>query len=223
MKIKAERADMAILRTAAPAGMKITFKEGEVEMVMPGKSEGEIGVEIIKGISRLIGLHEEDVMSSDGFFRASDLKDRVKEQTQPHLRKLFVSFTGLLGGLYHGTVTAEDLDKGIFYFGCTKKHVTNIWDESTNEILWFWKKDPKEGRRVYQKLFWAVELAEVLGRVKWREQGESNSYEGLSALLVKCGYTAIPSDPRRTCNGPYCYPGVRDRIEEQGIPLDVVS
>lgn len=234
MKIKAERADMAILRAAAAIGMQITFKaeegeaeEGEAEITMPGKSEGEIGVEIIKGISNLLlrrreAYGEMDILSSDGFYRAMDMKDRVMEQTRPKLRKLFVSFTGLLGGIYHGTVTAEDLDKGIFYFGCTARHVEGIWEESTNEILWFWK-DHEEGRRVHTMILGAIEKAEREGRIKWRVVGECGSYDGLSELLMANGHTAIPSDPWRTCNGPYCYPGVRDRVEEQGIALDVVS
>lgn len=148
------------------------------------------------------------------------------------MRKLFVSFTGTIRGLSKGTVTQQDLDTGIFYFGCAKIHACAPWKPDhgfvCNELTWFFKDeegkfDADAAGVVHRALVAAIEKAESDGRVAWRENGLSNTYGQLSELLAKNGFGPITGDDGRACNGSYCYPGVKDRIKEAGLPLDVIS
>src|SRR5208282_1806122 len=170
-------------------------------------------------------------------------------------RKLFVSFTALLKAMRDDKVTEKDLERGLFYFGCTRRHAFEPGAQGdSNELEWFFK-DATEATATHQVLLKYVEKAEKDGRCVWREASQPNTYEQLNALLVKHGYSynrdkgpAIITEARteaekyndaehkaiaiaivfeydnRTEN-PYCYryPGVRDRVAEAGIPLDVVA
>lgn len=82
--------------------------------------------------------------------------------------KLFTSFTGTLRELKSGSITAADLAQGYFAFGCDRSHAIAPWKHSTNEIEWFWRNDPDEGRRVHAQLVSALMDAELQDRVVWR-------------------------------------------------------
>ena len=147
-------------------------------------------------------------------------------------RKLFVSFTALLRYMRDDKVTEKDLERGLFYFGCTRDHAFNPGHSGeSNELPWIFK-DPTEAQATHQVLLKYVEKAEKEGRCIWREPHEMNTYEQLNALLVKHGYShdraggpAILWEPDNRTENPwyaYCYPGVRDRVAEVQLALDVV-
>ena len=145
-------------------------------------------------------------------------------------RKLFVSFTALLRHLKDGSVVQNDLNHGLFYFGCTRSYVFD--DIQPKEVEWFFRDDMEAGAAALAQVRGAIVLAEAEGRCIWREAHEMNSYEALNDLLVKNGYSynrhggpaIVFENDNRTENPSYayCYPGVRDRIAEAAIPLEVV-
>lgn len=171
-------------------------------------------------------------------------------------RKLFVSFTALLREMKNDRVTEKDLERGLFYFGCTRRHAFEPGTQGeSNELMWIFK-DTDEAQATHQVLLKYVQKAEADGRCVWREADQMNSYEQLNALLVKHGYSydrnkgpaiitdtkpeeridlveidpnhkrAIMYEPDNRTENPwyaYCYPGVRDRVEQAGLPLDVIS
>ena len=148
-------------------------------------------------------------------------------------RKLFVSFTALLRAMRDDKVTEKDLERGLFYFGCTRSHAFEPGAKGeSNELTWFFE-DMTEATATHQVLLKYVMKAEKDGRCIWREPNTMSSYEQLNALLVKHGYSydrgggpAIVWESDDRTENPwyaYCYPGVRDRVAEAGIPLDVVA
>jgi len=148
-------------------------------------------------------------------------------------RKLFVSFTALLRNMRDDTVTEKDMERGLYYFGCTRDHAFNPGRSGEiNELTWMFK-DTAEATATHQVLIKYVEKAEKDGRCVWRSSDTPNTYEQLNALLVKHGYSynreggpAIIWEPDSRTENPsymYCYPGVRDRVAEASLPLDVVA
>ena len=135
------------------------------------------------------------------------------------MKNLFVSFTGTLRALKEGSVTESDLDSGLFYFGCTRKHATDPTVE--NELPWFFK-DPDQRRTVHERLIEALNKGESEGRVIWRDEQSRLSYEQLNKLLEANGFTGFSTDENRSTNGSYCYPGVADRVKESNLPLCVI-
>ncbi len=138
------------------------------------------------------------------------------------MRKLFVSFTALLRALKEGLVTEGDLASGLFYFGCAREHALDPWKGETNEVHWYFKDNPEQGRVVHGQIVAAILLGESDGRVIWRTRDSRQSYEELNSLLVKHDVGSISCDDFRATNGPYCYPGVVDRVTEANLQLQVV-
>lgn len=132
------------------------------------------------------------------------------------MRRLFVSFTSLMYGLDQGRVAADDLRDGLFAFRCSRDHALSpgSWGEYVEEIV-------VDRPDIHRQVEAALRAAEKDGRVAWRA-GRNMTYEKVSALLVACGYPPIAGEDGRSINGPYCYPGVEDRVREAGIDLEVV-
>lgn len=140
------------------------------------------------------------------------------------MRKLFVSFTTTLRALKDGSVTENDLDTAIFYFGCCREHALDPWKDEANEILWFFRDDVEKGRAIHARLVAAIEKAEVEKRIAWRTREERSSYKVLNSLLVANGFGGIAHEhDDRICNADYCYPGVEDRVKEAKLDLQVVT
>lgn len=135
-------------------------------------------------------------------------------------RKLFVSFTGTMHKLSRGEVTASDLENGLFAFGCCREHALypGVHGEYVETVV-------GEYPRHHAALFVALLDAEDDGRVVWRTGPEGNmSYGLVSGLLERNGYARIAAEPSSStwCIDSYCYPGVRERVEEAGLDVDVV-
>lgn len=148
------------------------------------------------------------------------------------MRKLFVSFTATMRHMRDGDILVKDLENGLFYFGCTRSHAFNPGAEGeSNELEWQFK-DMSKAKAVHSILLDYLKKAEADGRCIWREAADMNSYADLNDLLVRNGYSynreggpAIIFEPDNRTENPwyaYCYPGVRDRVAEAAIPLEVV-
>ncbi len=134
------------------------------------------------------------------------------------MRKLFVSFTSLVYGIAGGRVSDADLMTGLFAFGCTREHA--MTPGAGGEYV---ERGVKDHPEAHSKLVAAVLLAEGEGRVAWRKDSNHHTnYELVSGLLVKNGIGDIDeASPTPGINDGYCYPGVRDRVEHKGYPIEV--
>jgi hypothetical protein len=137
------------------------------------------------------------------------------------MRKLFVSFTGMIRAFIEGEVTEDDLVTGLFYLGCVRNHAINPWQDRTNEVLWYFKDDQERARLVHDQIVVAITRGENEGRVNWRQPQALNSYEELNVLLERNGVGRIELRSREI-NGPYCYLGVVHRVKEAELQLEVV-
>lgn len=130
---------------------------------------------------------------------------------------LFLSFSGLLYKLDRGEVLQQELDTGLFYFGCSRKHAYDPGASGEyNEVA---QMRSPNAHRVHQQLCRALYKGEEDGRVLWRSTSQQNTYQQLNELLVKYGYEPIQDIDYNY----YSYPGVRRKMEEQQIPLIVIS
>jgi hypothetical protein len=103
------------------------------------------------------------------------------------MRKLFLSFSGLINQLKEEKVSQEDLDQGIFYFGCTKGHVFGPYEETEA----YSADDPDSGRLIHEQIKEAVQKAESENRAAYREYGKRNNIDQLNTLLTAQGYEAL--------------------------------
>lgn len=133
-------------------------------------------------------------------------------------KKLFVSFTGLMYALERGQVDVGDLADGLFAFGCTREHVFS--PGAGGEYI---ASPVRENRWDLMVVQTAVMTAELSGRVVWRKNPlDLMSYEYVSKLLAANNCGEIETDMIRAWNGPYCYPGVTERVKEAGLNVDVI-
>lgn len=136
------------------------------------------------------------------------------------MRKLFISFTSLLRLVARNEVTAEDLDQGLFYFGCWREHAMNPggrreFDERTLN------PDYVAAHEVIKA---AVLRAEPEGRVDWHNgpNRTGSPWSRLDGLLSKNGVPLLKHRPTTDPWAHYSYPLVRDLITEAELPVEVV-
>jgi hypothetical protein len=120
------------------------------------------------------------------------------------MRIIFFSYSSLLHDLNSGKFTQQDLDNGLYYFGCKR---SLLFDIDPAEREYAAKKFPEQVPIVKA----AVEKAERGGRVAWRpehegcsEQYSRDMFATLSQLLQANGYRAI-QQPKTRHRG--CRPG----------------
>ncbi|MDO8571958.1 MAG: hypothetical protein Q7R79_04735 [bacterium] len=125
---------------------------------------------------------------------------------------LFVSFTRAIRTIAEGKVSQEELDAGMFYFGCAREHAYNPERDMTDETTWF-----AGGKAAHLRLIIALDKAEKEGRARWKNPGEPNSYGTLNELLVV--NDLIPIDYR---GNHYNYSEVADRMSKYNKDIRVV-
>lgn len=132
------------------------------------------------------------------------------------MTKLFISFAGTLAALASGRVTVEDLNGGLFVFGCTREHALDPGGngEYIEQIVL-----DDIGR--WAQLADAVKRAEQEGRVRWRRREQGNaSFELVDELLVANGYKKLMTheqaygDDSFVIGTDYCYSSVEKRSTE---------
>lgn len=97
-------------------------------------------------------------------------------------RKLFVSFSGTVMALKLERVTVDDLDNGLFFFGCSRAHAIDpgAHGESVASIV-------RQNPELHATLAGSVLFAESQGRVRWHKSDEGEilgGYELIDELLV---------------------------------------
>ena len=135
------------------------------------------------------------------------------------MRKIFPSFTGLLQLLKYDRVTQDDLDNGIFCFGCVRDHCMHPEkqeDPHSNEVNWL-RLPPAEANAIHRRLVDAVLKAEGEGRVAWRTGQGHMSYSLINQVIVPLGYA-----PLQGRDYHYSYPSLTDVVEESGQALQVM-
>lgn len=144
------------------------------------------------------------------------------------MRRLFVSFTGLLYGLQRNAVSQADLDNGVFYFACTRDHAVKPWESDYNELNIFEREDGSldgdAAATAHRLVIAAVTKAEREGRIAWRPNAETpNNFRQLNDLLAANGFATIMSDDEiRRGAGEYTTRKVLDRVAHAGLALEVV-
>lgn len=136
------------------------------------------------------------------------------------MKKLFLSFSALLGQIVDGNVTQDDLDKGLFMFGCTRTHAIDPGAHNeTDERTW------NKGRNAeaYPSLLAALLAAEADGRAAWCRpdmQTRRPPVLVLNELLEKQGMQLIKVSESDGYH--LSYPDLKDRIIHAGIALDAI-
>jgi hypothetical protein len=100
---------------------------------------------------------------------------------------LFASFTRLLQQIAAGAVVREELDRGVFIFGCTREHALSPGasgeDDERN-----WVRCGIGGSAAYEILLPALRQAESEGRVGWARPVKGQNigrYTVLAEILIK--------------------------------------
>lgn len=135
------------------------------------------------------------------------------------MRKLFVSYTSLLREVSLGRVTDQDLQQGLFYFGCWRQHVMHPGEAGeADELTW---NDGKHAH-AYPVIIKALVQAEADGRAAWHNDPERhvNPWQLLDELLGINGLSTLAVAHDVSCH--YSYPGVHDAVAAKGLELQVV-
>ncbi len=106
------------------------------------------------------------------------------EQVKP---KLFISFTSTMSWLDAGFVNEQDLQVGLFIFGCTRQHAMEPQNDE------FVEATVRERPDLHAMLVRALLKAEQEGRARFRTIDEVPSFAGISALLVANGFSPLAS------------------------------
>ena len=148
-------------------------------------------------------------------------EEKVGKQQQ---QCLFVSFTGLCHAM-RDEVNSEDLDRGLFYFGCGREHVIyGVGESEANRAI---RDNPKEAEYLHGTIRAAVLKAEAEGRAAWHgPKSEEVSYEEarfqeLNELLKTNGFSPLRRREDDIFSG-YSYPRVEKLVEENKVPLRVI-
>ena len=83
-------------------------------------------------------------------------------------------------------VTEEDLNRGLFYFGCTRAHIFEPEKDQSNEAQLTFQDDPAFGQECHRRIKEAVKAAEKEGRAEFRS-GQC-TYKKLNDFLTRNGY-----------------------------------
>lgn len=137
-------------------------------------------------------------------------------------RVLFLSFTKLIEPLRDGSISTQDLESGLFFFGATREHVLGTLplksdvnrckSDGTCDYMhfamyewFFWNKKASYANTVQfaQKLRKAIRLAEKEGRIIWRQRNHPHNWPDLCTLLSRFD---ILIDSESVRNETYWYP-----------------
>lgn len=111
---------------------------------------------------------------------------------------LVLSWSGLLSQMFHG-------HDGV--------------GSEAGEMYYSYQDDRERCEEIYGILCDILLSAEADGRVAWREQHQTNSYQQLNEFLVGRGLPAIIGPVRSS----YFLPDVHWAVQDQGLPYRVIS
>lgn len=146
------------------------------------------------------------------------------EKRRHDMRKLFLSFTGLVYAVTEERVTEVELATGLFYFGCGRALLFDDAGPRDPQIVHYdnvHSQIPADGSvaTAIAAIQHAVLEAERDGRALWRGPRERPSFEGLEELLRRNGLGPLPeliSDERRG----YSYSVAQDLLKRSELPIE---
>jgi hypothetical protein len=138
-------------------------------------------------------------------------------------RKLFLSFSGLVRNIRDGQVTQEDLDNGLFYFGCSRGHVIQPFNRLGvgDDVTPAFKGDSVRAHKVHEQILKAVLSAEAEGRAMFRLAVGFTSYRDLNILLANSGYRLLRTEAGQSDHSDFSKPKVAQQVKEAGLDLEV--
>lgn len=107
--------------------------------------------------------------------------------------KIFLSYSALLVALANGLVSQEDLDQGLYFFGCTRGHAFNPGEAGEGDER---ESLGKAGMQAHRRLLDAVVAAEAQGRCRWHRPDSKTRlepYAELNRLLDENGQATLPT------------------------------
>lgn len=136
------------------------------------------------------------------------------------MKKLFLSFSTLLREIADNCLTEEDLKQGLFMFGCTRGHAIEPGAKGeTDERKW----NQGKNAAAHPILVNALLEAERDGRAVWLKGEDGRATRShvtiFNELMAAKG---LPLLQRTSDFAHHSYPEWRDRIEEEGLPLEAV-
>lgn len=133
------------------------------------------------------------------------------------MKKLFLSFSTLLREIANGRVNEEDLNQGLFMFGCTRGHAFAPGAKNeTDERTW----NNGKNAAAHPVLVNALAQAEKEGRVAWLKDEDGRATRShVTVFNELMAANHLPQLQRTRGFANHSYPEWRDRIEEEGMPL----
>jgi len=156
------------------------------------------------------------------------LADVPRAEMGVNYTPVFPSYSSLLRHIVEGRVSLDMLRRGLFCFGCTEVHVTDLLkvykvptdpdrDSSRNERTWL-DAPPQVQALVQAVIIGASMVAEEEGRLLWRKLEERTDYNFVNQLLSANGFKVLKT-PRYES---YSYPALRDFVNASGQYLRVI-
>lgn len=132
------------------------------------------------------------------------------------MTKLFCSFTSILRLVNQKQIADNELNQGLYAFGCTREHVFSQVHEC-HEATWQ-SDDESVQNYLSDKIKELVTEAESSGRVVFRTLEEGNmSFDKVSSLLERNGL-----QPLGTVYDTYCYPRLKELVEQKNPTVEVL-
>lgn len=143
------------------------------------------------------------------------------------MTKLFLSYTATIQGIISGAITAADLYTGLFYLSCSKGDMTYAcgmlgWDNPHRFLSRTVGGGTDAHWQAHGALLGALGAAQRDARVRWIEDGKSQRYEDVSRLLRNNGFGQIDARGGRARYGMWHVEGVKERLAEVGLEVEVV-
>jgi hypothetical protein len=134
------------------------------------------------------------------------------------MKKLFLSFSTLLRAIADGHISAEDLQRGLFMFGCTRGHALEPGAKGeADERKW----NKGKNAVAHPILVNALLEAETAGRVAWlRDEDGRASRHHVTVFNELMLANSLPQLKRTEDFSNHSYPEWRSRIEEECLPLE---
>ncbi|HTK04003.1 MAG TPA: hypothetical protein VL500_00295 [Candidatus Eisenbacteria bacterium] len=137
--------------------------------------------------------------------------------------KLFISLRKTVDGVAEGAITAEDLRTGLFYFSCSQNVVLRPhWASSWEPEASIEARPGQPRAEAHAAVVEAALDAEADDRLTWWIPGKPMSFESVNAMFRRVGIGTIPGYDGRPLH-PFCDgPGIKARVDERQIPIDII-
>lgn len=145
----------------------------------------------------------------------------------------FLSYSRLVGALFSGRITPDQLSDALFFFNCTRRHVEKPWRDdpnylstpddqvlthcASNSLCCLPRITKRRASEVHRVIYAAYCQAEKDGRGGCRGDGEDPSLDALNQILTSNGFRAVDLDA-----SDFTHAEVAGWIERNHVPLRVI-